>query len=270
MRTLTAGLCFLLLVSAASAGNIRMELSAEVTPGDHTTVVVTASNTGDEPAQSVLVEGLFGNENRSSDTIERLEPGARHAWTLEFPPLPGEGTYPLPVGLRYTDGNGYPFSALLVHLVRSPGAAISPVHAQLELEPVAGFGAGTMQLENPLPRKLTGRVVFLLPNELTAEPVSQQIDLPAQGRLDVPLTLRNTGALLGSFYPATALFEYELDGTHFTVASTTMLEVRFQDENRYLGWGILVGAGVAFLALIGVAFWFSASRARPAAAPPSR
>lgn len=253
MWRLLWGCVLALLPTVARADAINLQLSTEFRTDDFTQLTITTANVGEIAARQVTAETLFGGERQNTDTVETLAPGERKIWAVTIPPVPGPGTFPLKVGLRYVDANDYPSSALLVHLVRSPGAPASPVHARVEISPTAGIGSGTFHLENPLSHPLRGRVTLVLPREFTAEPPVQDIELQAQERMQLPLSLSNSNALLGSRYPATALFEYDDDNVHYTVAANTVFDVNYGPTDRSHGWMIAAGGAVLLLALIAVA-----------------
>jgi hypothetical protein len=263
----TVALWATMTVAAATlchAAPIQIDLSTEFPSNDLTTVTIAVSNVGEAPAYRLAVDTLFAGQTTETDSLETLGPGQRHAWVVRIPPVPGAGTYPLMVGLRYADAGDFPSSALLVHLIPSPNAPANKVHARLEILPTAGVGSGMLYLENPLPVAVTGRVALLLPREFTAEPATQIVQLPAQSRLEVPLALQNRNALLGSRAPATALFEYDLEGTHFSVAANTVIEVNFGPRDRYTGWAIAVGLLTVLAAMTGGALWFNRRPAKAA------
>ncbi|HLK09812.1 MAG TPA: hypothetical protein VKW76_00355 [Candidatus Binatia bacterium] len=233
------------ILAPPAGGAITIRLDAETTvAAAATTLRLTATNAGGETARHIAPEVTWLDRPRPAEAVAALDPGGRQRWDLALPPAPAAGAFPLVIRVRYADANGYPLSALLVHLVRTPGAPAGPVRAGLVAGPVTTFGTARLRLEDPGPRAVAGRVVVALPAELTTDPESQPAQVPAQGHVELPLVVQNASALVGSAYPMYALFEYDWEGVHQAVVGEATLRVAAASA---AGRGVPLAVGTAAL-----------------------
>src|SRR5579871_2954529 len=141
------------ILAPPAGGAITIRLDAETTvAAAATTLRLTATNAGGETARHIAPEVTWLDRPRPAEAVAALDPGGRQRWDLALPPAPAAGAFPLVIRVRYADANGYPLSALLVHLVRTPGAPAGPVRAGLVAGPVTTFGTARLRLEDPGPR----------------------------------------------------------------------------------------------------------------------
>jgi len=245
-----------LLAGREAAATITINLNAETHKEENVALTVAAENSGDEAARDVEPEVIYQGKLTRGDALAALERGARHEWKFDLPLPPGPGTFPMTIRMHYADANGYPLSALLVHLVRTPGPA-GPVRPTLSAGAMARFANARLLLENPGPQPVAGRVAVVLPSEFRTEPESMPAQVPPQGRVEVPFVVQNGSALTGSVYPVYAIFEYDLGGNHQTVVSDTSIKVVAIEPSQRRPMLI----GVAALAAVIVVFGFALRRA---------
>ncbi len=240
-----------------AAGRLRLDVTGALVAGLH----VTARNAGDEPAEDVVPTVLFQHRTWTGEAA-RLEPGGTHEWQFGLPTPASEGTVPAIVRVRYRDGLGRTGAVPLVLAVPTPGAEESPIRAKLETSPVAGSGHGELQLENPTDRAVAGRVVFVLPGNLTTEPES----IPAQmsaggGRALVPVVVQASGVPAPGSYPIFAVFEHSQDAVQYTTVARATIAVvgsEVAGRNRRLA----VGLTALLASLMILAFAWRATRRR--------
>jgi hypothetical protein len=209
-------------------------------------------------------EVIYQGQLTRGDALAALEHHARHEWKFDLPMPPGSGTFPITIRVRYADANGYPLSALLVHLVRTPGPA-GPVRPTLSAGAMGRFANARLLLENPGPQPIAGRVAVVLPSEFRTEPESMPAQVPAQGRVEVPFVVQNGSALTDSIYPIYAIFEYDLGGNHQTVVSDTSIRVVAIEPSQRRPLLIGAAALAAVILLFGFA-WRRAGRRGPSPA----
>lgn len=261
MRCVVVAVVLLVALLVGSAGaTITIELNAEGRVESGVAFTLTAKNTGNEAAHDVEPEVAYEGKTTKGDAVAALEPTTSHEWKFALPPPPGTGTYPVVVRLRYADANGYPLSALLVHLQRTAGARSGPARPTLTSGPVSRFGNAKLVIDNPGPQPLAGRLTLVLPTEFQTDPENQPAQVPAQGRNEMTLVFQNAGALPGSVYPIYATFEYDLDGIHHAVVSNTTVEVVIASTGLHVP-PLAIGGG-ALLLVVGalVLAWRSAAQ----------
>jgi hypothetical protein len=248
------------LVGRPAGATITIELNAEGRVENGVAFTLSAKNTGNEAAHDVEPEVAYEGKTTKADALAALDPTASHEWKFNLPAPPGTGTYPIVVRLRYADANGYPLSALLVHLQRTAGARSGPARPTLTSGSVSRFGNARLVIENPGPQPLAGRLTLVLPTEFQTDPENQPAQVPAQGRNEMTLVFQNAGALAGSVYPIYATFEYDLDGIHHAVVSNTTVNVVTGSTGTRVP-PLVIGGG-ALLLVIGalVLAWRSAAQ----------
>jgi hypothetical protein len=253
------------VLARESAATITINLSAETRlSAQGVSLTIDVANAGDEAAHDVTPDVTWNGEVTHGDAVGALDSGAHHQWTLSLGAPGGAGTFPMVIRIGYADANGYPLSALLVHLLRTPGSPAGPVRPTLSAGTMARYSNARLVLENPGPRVLAGRVVPALPAEFKTDPETVPAQVPAQGRTEVRFVVQNNGALPGSVYPIYAIFEYDLDGTHEAVVGDTTVRVVVETADRWSRYAII---GAVFLVVIAL-FGFALQRAarRPTAA----
>jgi hypothetical protein len=266
MRLATAVLLAVLVAAPARAG-ITIDLDAQTTigGGGDVSLRLTARSSGDEDATDVEPDVAFLGQTIRGDAQATLAPGTSHDWQLALPRPSSPGFFPVTVRVRYADAKGYPLSALLVHVVRTPGAPAGPVRPTLEGATVAAHGTLRLRLENPQPRTVAGRVRPVVPIEFSTDPETQPAEIPGHGRTDVTLVVQNTGARDGSTYPVYAVFEYDWDGVHQAVVGQATLKVTgVSPGDRFTP--LAVGAAALALALLVAWLAWRRSAGRQAAA----
>lgn len=192
---------------------------------------LTLRQTGDEAAREVRAEFEFTGLFRPSRLLPVAPQGTDFELRPDTPfPLPVRpGWHPVAYRLRYVDGNGYPFSTVLVLLERfgveptraPPAIAIPPTSIT-----IGRSGRGVVRATNQGDGDLSLTVELLLPSEFrrVAPDAGERIDLPAGSTVEIPVSLEEAGALPGSRYNAYLLLEGE-DGEGEHVAAAGILDI---------------------------------------------
>lgn len=258
-RFVVLGVLLVAVVARPAAATITIELNAEGRLENGVAFTLSAKNTGNEAAHDVEPEVAYEGKTTRGDALATLEPNTSHEWKFALAAPPGTGTYPVVVRLRYADANGYPLSALLVHLQRTAGARSGPARPTLTSGPVSRFGNAKLVIENPGPQPIAGRLTLVLPTEFQTDPENQPAQVPAQGRNEMTLVFQNAGALPGSAYPIYATFEYDQDGIHHAVVSNTTVNVVIGSTGTHVP-PLVIGGGALLLVIGALVFaWRSAA-----------
>jgi len=249
----------LLLLGWALAvpASAELLLDAESRVGDGVELRLRATNDADTPVRDVGPEIVYHHRTVFADRVPVLDAHAAQEWRTSLEAPPGPGTFPVTIRVRYTDGR--PGSAVLVHVLRTPGAPPAEVQVAVATAPVAHLGHADVTLVNAARAAVAGRLVVVLPPELRTDPESRPAEIPAAGRATLPVVVENVAAPPGSVRKMFALFEYERDGVHHAVlGDATVSVVAPRADARPL----VVGAGALLLALATLAFAWRHARTR--------
>jgi hypothetical protein len=119
-----------------------------------------------------------------------------------------------------------------VATVTAPGAAPEPVHLELDAPPIAGVSHAALVAENPGAGAVAARAAFVLPAGLDADPASMPAEIPARGRVRLPVVLQNAAAVAPGEYPAFAILEYGTAGVPHAAITRTTVQVVGEDARR--------------------------------------
>jgi hypothetical protein len=150
--------------------------------------------------------------------------GGSHSWSFDLPAPDAPGTFPVSIRVDHRGAGGTAMTPLVLVLA-TPGAAASPVVPTVTTTPIGGFGRGELSLENRDDRAVAGRASFLLPSGFRTDPESSPQRLAPGERTVLPLLIENRGAPTTAADSLFAIFEYDADGTHYTVMATAPLVV---------------------------------------------
>jgi hypothetical protein len=231
-----------LLVGAArvDAGSISITMTAttEVKDGN-LSVALKVGNSGDEAASSVVAVLRLRDKEARGARRESLDPGASLEQTLTLPLGDlGPGRWPFRVAVDYTDANQYPFQALhaATFIVGSPAPAKIAV-PDIAAPPLSDSGTVSLTVKNLAGTARPASVTVYVPDGLEVPEATQKIDLPAWESAKVKTTLLNRTALAGSRYPIFVTVEYDDEGTHQTLVSSSTVEV--QQRRALISRGLL-------------------------------
>ncbi|MBI5078716.1 hypothetical protein HZB08_01670 [Candidatus Saganbacteria bacterium] len=227
------GIClgFWILISICTPGASASYISLDVTlsskiEAHNLKVKVRAVNKGDEPAYNVLAELWASGEKLLADRQDELKGYGAYRAEMAIPlsvELPG--TYPLILLMHYTDGNGYPFSALTGQTFVYQREEVSPAFGWLKSSSFTEAGDVYLTLKNLGNRELNSKVYLVLPNELTVNENVVSVRLAPASEQSVKFTVKNFSALPGSAYQALAVAEFEDQNIHFTGVSSGTIKI---------------------------------------------
>jgi hypothetical protein len=253
LRLLVGVLALLLGATRVDAGRISITMTAttEVKDGN-LSVVLKVGNSGDEAAGSVVPVLRLRDKEVRGTRHEALDPGASMEETLALPLGDlGPGRWPYRVAVDYTDANQYPFQALhaATFIVGSPGPAKIAV-PEIVAPPLSESGDVSLTVKNLAGTARPATVTIYVPDGLEAPDATQKIDLPAWETAKVQTGLLNRTALAGSRYPIFVAVEYDDEGAHQTLVSSSTVEV--QQHRALISRGLLwvVGGLLAAWAIV--------------------
>ncbi|MDA2934758.1 hypothetical protein MYX82_10510 [Acidobacteria bacterium AH-259-D05] len=216
-----------LLSSGFSLAQISLNIRADTTviePDLNVTMVV--ANEGKESAHDVLITLSRGSETITLPARRRLEPDTSYQAEASLS-IKGErpGRHPLFVTVGYTDGNGYPFSAILCATFLIEKDTYSQLFGTLGTEPLAETGRLDLHLKNVAQEELLFQAMIFSPREISIGEYNEEIGLGPREEMSLEVPLRNFSALPGSHYPIYAVLEYEKDGVHYTNVLPGQVEI---------------------------------------------
>jgi hypothetical protein len=246
----------LLLLARVAHATLSLEVTADSEIRGETSVRVTAANVGDEPAQDLVAEASFLGTTVHGDPLDALPLRFSHVWNFTLPRPPGPGSFPLVVRLRYSDAFGHVTSAPVVHVVRTPGMALSPLEVTIEMGPLAATAEGRVRIVNPEPVALDGTLGVVGGADLAIAPSAQAVTVPGRGTLDVPLHVENHGALAGSTVPLYAYLTVPRGDHQDSAVGTAGVAIVDAAPTRLASPIVIVPAlAVAVVVLLALAWW---------------
>jgi hypothetical protein len=248
--------------SVALAGTISLstEVTTTVKPSA-LAVTVKVTNSGDEAAQTVVPTFRFAGKDTRLPGRASLPPGQTLDASVELPfvqPMPGQ--WPLVITVDYADNNGYPFQALQVSLVSSPGAlpALMAI-VGMDAEPVDTAGRIRVLLKSLSEATQSVRPQVYLPRGLELAAPVEPLSLSPWAEAELSARIVNRAALAGSRYPVFLTLEYDDAAGHHAAIGHHVLEIRAPraSTGRY-AW---IAATALVLAWLAFLMWRKVRRA---------
>ena len=253
-------LCMVFSPAYALASKIVMVVETSVTVTDQSVDVrLDVNNRGDEDSLVVTpFLSLAGVETGLETTPYVAFEGGRK-WTHSFPvsdlDFPESGSYPLIVQLRYHDANMYPYSVVSVMSVRIGEVAPNniPITGELKADQVAEEGSLELRVKNTglMPQEVL--ITMASPSELLVIGEAGKLDIPVKEEKRISYSLKNNGALPGSYYNVYAIIEYSISGQHGVLILNEGVAVTSYISNKKRKI-IIAGAGVIVLLFFTVLF----------------
>lgn len=245
---------FGLLPVSGYGSYITMVMQTTITASpEKVEVKINVQNNGDEPAVTIYPELQLGSAEVKLPPLNTMAVKGSNQWTHTF--LPGEaglklnGTYPLLITLIYHDLNMYTMSmpeVVLFELVKG-GKELS-FTGRIGTTDIQGTGQVNLTLDNSTDRAVAGRFRMLLPKELTTANKSGTFELQANQTRQLRFPITNMGALVGSSYKIFAIMEFDESGSHYSVLSSAMINVK-KPVDKESGRFLIIGGG-SFIFLI--------------------
>jgi len=202
---LLALLCF---AAPAQSGTISFEITSTVDTANGVKLKLGVKNVGDEAARAVRPTAIVGDSQAVGALVAVIGPGAQQEWTLDVSAeaLPS-GAYVLVSRIAYEDANAYPFEVLAASPFSVAAARRPQVSGALALPQMQGKAevSAALTLRVPEARGRRYEVRLILPAGIRADRTQLTVEVPAEGRLRLPLVLRNVSLLEGSSVNAFAL-----------------------------------------------------------------
>jgi len=245
---------YALIASPVLAGSITIRTEVTATAkANGLAVAVRVVNSGDEIAHSVIVGAAFRGQTARDSTGATLAPGGGMDVSLDLPwteAMPGQ--WPLMTTVDYADANGYPFQAIEVAVVSSPGASPALLAAfDLDASPVATSSSVGVRLKSLSAIARQARVSFLVPRGLEVDIPSRSLPLKPWADAQVEARIINRAALAGSRYPVFVTVEYDDSYGHHAALAHGAVEIRAATPARgnYL-FGAAAAMAVVWVVLV--------------------
>ena len=231
--TRLASLSLLAFASAVSAeaAFIRLRIAADAhVTSNRTTIGVFVTNEGDEPAFSVAASvSAEGRSAASSETSERLDTGRTFRTRIALDgPLSPPGIHTAIIRIRYTDANGYPFTAIatLPAVSGDPGPAVDPMTVGLCAAPSGRSGEVLLTIASELTGAVPAHVSLVLPDELSCPRPEISILVPPREKQMCRFAVSNVSGWPGSAYEIFAVVDYDWDGRHHSVTARSIMRLK--------------------------------------------
>jgi hypothetical protein len=240
--------------SIAEAGTISLstEVTTTLKPGA-VTVAVKVTNSGDEAAQTVVPTLRFAGKDTRLPGTASLPPRQTMEASVELPFAQATaGQWPLVATTDYADSNGYPFQALQVSLVSSPGALPALIAiVGMDADLVHTTGRIRARLKSLSDAAQSVRPQLYLPRGLELAAPVEPLSLSPWAEAELSARIVNRAALAGSRYPAFLTVEYDDAAGHHAAIGHSVLEIRAPRAStaRY-AWIAAAALVLAWLALL--------------------
>jgi hypothetical protein len=247
--TAAAALLACLGASPARAGSISISMTATAEMKDGAlTVGLKIKNSGDEAAGSVVAVLRLQDREARGTRRDSLGPGEtiEESLTLSATDL-GPGRWPFRVATDYTDANQYPFEALHVAVATVGQPPLAKVAVpEIAIPSLSDSGTAAFKVKNLAGTARDASVTVFVPDGLETPDGVQKVALPAWETKDVRVQLVNRTALAGSRYPIFVAVEYDEDGVHQALVSSTTVEI--QPHKALISRGLLYVVGALIVA----------------------
>lgn len=244
-----------LIPHSAYAGSISIRpeiIGTEIVPGT-VTFKITLVNKGDETARLVEATCEFLQKlSCKSVKIDTLKPNMPSEIFISVPTAElTQGSFEGVLMIRYTDTNGYNFSA-----ITPLGFALGDIgrgYISARTDDIAIRKGGVVQVPitvlNLGSSEATTIVKLFTPLEFAVEPKELQITIPAKEQRIANFSIKDLGALPGSEYSLSVISNTPTEGVISSARSVTRLAVlppitRWQ---YVLGGLAILGLGCLFL-----------------------
>lgn len=219
-------LVFSIMCVAFSPGNamatkIIMVVKTSVTVTDKSVDVrLEVDNTGDEDALVVTPFLALAGVETGLEATPYIAFEGQRAWSHSFPMsdlnVPGQGTYPLVVKLRYHDANMYPYSMVSVMGVQigEPSPVDVAVTGKMTAGKIAREGRLDLHVSNTGSLPLDAELTVVSPAELSVVGNGGGMNFTAGEEKQISYAIINNGALPGSSHIMYAIIEYSVGGQH--------------------------------------------------------
>lgn len=196
MRRAAPVACVLALVGAVSVadGAVTLEIGVDAKVETAVAAHVTVRNVGDETALELAPEATLADATVRGEPAASLSIGFSTTWDLVLPRPTARGAFPLVVQLRYGDTYGRSLSAPVVHEIRTAPAARRPLAVTLDVPALSARAAGTVHVRNDGAAPVPATLHLLASGDVAVRPASQDVEIPADSTLHVPIELENRGA----------------------------------------------------------------------------
>ena len=215
---------------------------------------VDVANRGDEAARTVRVIVRLGDSTNQVTLAREISPGQTVSHRLAPVAVPSvPGRYTAAVDLKYTDLNGFPFSAVSLADVDVAPSTFPTNHPQYKMFAVAELPdirlarSGRLALNvTPLAdQPITVTVRLILPSEFTADHPTQLLRLDPDASTNLVFNVRSVGALAGSQYAVCAILDWETNGVHRSTSAGGTIAVE-------TSFGLAAGSQIFWFGLAGL------------------
>lgn len=219
----------------ASRIQIGVSMQEKVT-GGNITMVLTAANSGDEPANDVQLSLLLP-DGFSSAPIQAgmMEPNRPFSGEFAVIPVgsPNPGIYPVVLKTRYTDANTYPFSTVSPAYLKYGSSTPTMLRGHIGNLSLSGQNEEALEVSfDNLDEKPHDVLVRLrIPDEIKAQEDSKVLTIGPKDSGKAVFRLKSFGALPDSGYIVFASGEYDDGGLHYSSVASGMIRIVREEDN---------------------------------------
>lgn len=254
LRIILAGLSCWAGPSAGTASQISLQTQAtSFFKNGEIRVTVDITNKGDEPAHSIQVEASIGSRTVRSLTRDQLPAGGIFPVSVELGSAPTPpGMHTIILRVHYTDGRGYPFTAVTSVPVVSavPNSDHEPINARLTSAWTRRHNEVILTLAAQTNLTLDAHISLVLPEELKCPKPEIDVAIPPREEQRCRFQVDNVSGLPGSTYTVIAVIDYMLNGQHRSATATGSVSIKTPDPFplwiKMVGACVIVGLLIAF------------------------
>jgi len=224
--------------------------------GNETTVNLSITNNGDEPATDVKLDLMSEIGRPSSDIYwEMLSPGetGNGSFKIIFDDSIPPGSHPQKISLRYTNPRSEVYSLVFPAILNYGKVAYPLVRGRLSMLNLSEGGKADLKLmlENLDNADHKVKIKLLIPDELGVDISEQTIEISRKKTKIITYTLYTIASREGNDYMIYATIEYAREDMHYTSTAKGRVHItKMKEKTSYLSKKNVLGAFIVLIVLV--------------------